>query len=294
MNKITQTRKAIIITVFIIIVVITTYLLLLFSRYMEFDEAMLKKPFVPSLIISVAPAILFWFFTKIHNLLYLNIQMILLYYDFFIMKYNKEIIVTVSYLFRIKVDEKYLLVYNSKYDMEMYQPVGGKYKIFSFGYEKLKELGVNFKGDDQMDKDKSTENDIRGIILGKNIFKFIEWFESGKGREISVEREFREELIQSKILDIKVFPYANVVFCDSKIFYKNEDPYHKKPIFKYFEVFDIKLNDQQTDFIRNLSDKKEKKYIKLSEREIKHIQSISRGVSTNHPKLADDNLSAIL
>ena len=44
-----------------------------------------------------------------------------------VIHYNKDIRFSISYLYRIKIDDKYLLIKGSK--IEQLQPVGGVYKV---------------------------------------------------------------------------------------------------------------------------------------------------------------------
>jgi len=56
-----------------------------------------------------------------------------------------------------------------------------------------------------LDVDDESFSDLRFKAKGKHVIDVIKWFEAGKDREISAEREFYEELIKPKILDTRIF-----------------------------------------------------------------------------------------
>lgn len=119
---------------------------------------------------------------------------------------SKEIRFSLSYLIRIKIPNtnRYLLVLNRRIDNQL-QPVGGVYK--RYGDNKLFE-SWGYRPDNTRNGlgiDAESEQDLRFRILGKHVIKAIKWFEEGKEREVSVDREFCEELLEPKILDAKIF-----------------------------------------------------------------------------------------
>jgi hypothetical protein len=116
---------------------------------------------------------------------------------------NRTIRLSVSYLFRIKVDEMYLLVKGKRW--RQYQPVGGVYKFSPGAKAFMDEIGA--RNDDLVRFDATSLNDLRIRIPGQNLFRFVRWFESGHSRESSPWREFYEELIKPGMLPLKDFPY---------------------------------------------------------------------------------------
>lgn len=121
---------------------------------------------------------------------------------------NTEVRLSAAYLIRIKSSEqKYLLVKNTKIPNQ-FQPVGGVYKYNDLGKQFLREL--DFRQDDGYVATKSSLNDLRIRINGKYIAKFKKWFKSKEGREITAYREFKEELIDTNILDGSIFSELNV------------------------------------------------------------------------------------
>ena len=107
---------------------------------------------------------------------------------------KKTIRVSISYIYRIKVVNKYLLVRNTH--NSKYQLVGGKYKFFSEAKPDLEKL--SYSEDNKLGVEGTRKDDIAFFIPVKNLFKFLKWFDSGNNREIDHFREFHEELLESK------------------------------------------------------------------------------------------------
>lgn len=127
---------------------------------------------------------------------------------------NKEIRVSLSYLYRIKCKDKYLLVKNRKF-AEQYQPVGGVYKSFNTASKCFNELGVHqYYG---FNYEEEFKNDLRVKVLSRNLNKFLEWFHSRQDREVDPIREFHEELISPGYLSKDVFSYFDYRFIKQKI-----------------------------------------------------------------------------
>jgi hypothetical protein len=147
------------------------------------------------------------FFTKGVTILWENKNNLSLYMKTLFWNYrNKEIRFSISYLFRIKIPNtnSYLLVLNRRINNQL-QPVGGVYK--RYGDDKLFEKW-DYMPDNKrngLDVDDESFSDLRFKVKGKHVIDVIKWFEEGKEREISAEREFFEELIKPKILDAQIF-----------------------------------------------------------------------------------------
>ena len=112
--------------------------------------------------------------------------------------------VSISYLYRIEADGKFLFVKGSRIDQ--FQPVGGVIKVDEQGKRDLQELGM--KVDTMFEADEDTATDLRIRIRGTKLLKLLKWFESRKGRECDYWREFQEELIATGILPAEAFPHV--------------------------------------------------------------------------------------
>lgn len=116
---------------------------------------------------------------------------------------SKMVRISAAYLFRIKIDGKYLLVKGSRFPH--YQPVGGVFKVSPKGQSFLATIAA--QDDDLIPIDQTSEADLRIRVRGASLSRFYSWFESRSGREDAPWREFQEELISTSIIPSNPFPY---------------------------------------------------------------------------------------
>lgn len=134
------------------------------------------------------------------------------YYKYLSLLFNKyryyyqNIRFSIAYLYRIKIDDQYLLIKGNR--IEQFQPIGGVYKYYE-SFLSLKEL-YEVKSDNPQNFCEG--NDLRIIVQGKNILNIIDWFNTRKNREVTVYREFYEELIKSEIIDLEALVRSNIEF----------------------------------------------------------------------------------
>jgi hypothetical protein len=123
---------------------------------------------------------------------------------------------SMSYQYRIKIKDKYLLVKNSNFDV--YQHVGGKYKRLPSSQAFL-QSEFDARDDIKLQTTGLMKDDFAIFIPAGKAIKFLDWFRKGKDREISHWREFYEELIQGKgsVLNPSNFPYVNYNYAGSVI-----------------------------------------------------------------------------
>lgn len=135
-----------------------------------------------------------------------NIKNLYFYYQTQILLRNKDIRISIAYLYRINVNGKYLLVKNSR--RNYFQPVGGAFKTLP-GSEKIFD-SLNVKCDRLIETENGiAKNDLRVFVKGTNVIDFIEWFNSKEDRETSPWREFCEELVAPNFLPWKEFRYID-------------------------------------------------------------------------------------
>ncbi|WP_431936997.1 hypothetical protein [Micromonospora sp. RP3T] len=116
---------------------------------------------------------------------------------------RQSIRLSISYLYRIKIDGLYLLTQGKRFNT--YIPVGGVYKYADSAKPDLDRLGI--LTDDLVPVDESSKNDLRIRVPGKNLVAFFRWFESGESRETSPWREFWEELVDEGLVSGQAFPW---------------------------------------------------------------------------------------
>jgi hypothetical protein len=190
--------------------------------------------------------------------------------------YKKKIRFSISYLYQIKVDGKYLLVKGNR--INQLQPVGGVYKRYRESFYILKNLSVS--DDDNIPIDEKSFEDLRVKVPGKNVRRFLKWYNSQLGREVSPYREFYEELIRTGLVTQKIFPYTNYLHLK-----RIQTPIHFSNHFKCYEIliaeiFMLMPDDQQKQELRNLINTPATEYFWVSESSIEKLGSdINRPIS---------------
>ena len=173
---------------------------------------------------------------------------------------------SMSYQYRIRIKDKYLLVKNTNWNL--YQHVGGKYKRNAHTAKVLTDFGS--KDDLKLSTDGRMKDDIAVFIPAENAIKFIDWFNTGKEREISHWREFYEELIDGKaqLLDPKIFPYVNYNFVGSVITpIKKGRKFNTMEILQY-DILDLLPTSEQEKYLEELLAKGDTDYIKWADAEL--------------------------
>lgn len=160
---------------------------------------------------------------------------------------NKIIRLSFSYLFKIQVDGKYLLVRGHRMKNQ-FQPIGGVYKVYDEGKSFMDKIRA--VSDTSMGNTDETD-DLRLQIKGKEYFKFWEWFKSMEDREYDPRREFEEELLDTGILPVEAFQKLKY----RKTYSHNVGVKYSQPLqtheVVYADIFEIKLSDRQKQIIRD-------------------------------------------
>lgn len=140
--------------------------------------------------------------------------------------------ISFAYLFRIKIDGKYLLVRNER-NTKKFQPVGGVYKMNDSEKNYLSE-NFNVLDDDKISIDESSRNDYRLRIKNKYLRKFVKRFDSTPNRENleNLSREFKEELVDKQIINWKKIKYKTCGRHVTEIIYS-----------KHFQIYELLLAD---------------------------------------------------
>jgi hypothetical protein len=95
--------------------------------------------------------------------------------------------ISCSYLYRIKVEDQYLLIKSRKHGK--YQPVGGNFKRNKLSHDSLNKLEIT--EDDKFTNGGRSAADLRLYIRGYRLSQFLSWYNSpDKKREVSYDREF--------------------------------------------------------------------------------------------------------
>lgn len=149
---------------------------------------------------------------------------------------SQHIRFSISGLYKIQIpnSNKYLLVLNRRIENQL-QPVGGAYKRFGDDslFNKWQYKPDNSKNG--LDVDDKSSSDLRFMVKGKNVIDVLNWFDAGVERETDPRREFIEELLDTDLLDSKVFQH---------ITHKHNRRYSKNLSWSdYFSCYEILIYD---------------------------------------------------
>ena len=137
-----------------------------------------------------------------------------------------------------------------------------------------------FQEDDEMKK--GNEKDIRGRVKGKDLRKFIQWFESRQDREITCHREFNEELINSGILDKEKFEELHYSYLGTHKTSIFTSEYYGKE-FLLADIYELELSENQKKEFSKLKENYDKNnsdinYAFVNEHEIRTRHTSKRKV----------------
>lgn len=168
---------------------------------------------------------------------------------------NSIIRISFAYLFRIQANGKYLLV-KSERKTGKFQPIGGVYKFL--GNEK-NELTERYKiiDDSKVPIDQSSRDDYRLQITNRHLRAFVKRFDKKANRERldNISREFREELINKKIVNWNQITYRVCGRHITDLFYSDHFQIYELLLADVVEL--IPTDEQKTDLIRLMENNSE-------------------------------------
>jgi hypothetical protein len=163
--------------------------------------------------------------------------------------YAKEYVrVSASYIFRIKVDGRYLLIQGQR--IPQYQPIGGVYKYYR---DEVHDIftKLDVRDDELLPIDDHSRDDVRVRLLGKNLIGFLNWFTSEKGRETTQNREFKEELVDPGFLSA-AFAHIEPRYLYTVWRPLTFSPHSQAMELMVYQVFDLRLTSVQEAELRSL------------------------------------------
>ena len=90
--------------------------------------------------------------------------------------------------------------------------------------------------------------------VGKNIKKFIKWFNKGQDRETDPYREFKEELVDGCEIDEGLFQKPSFHFVKTK--YRGiQLSFYKVDELCRFDIYELVLNKEQEKFFETIKNK---------------------------------------
>lgn len=177
---------------------------------------------------------------------------------------NQPVRLSVSYLFRIKIDNSYLLIKGKRW--AQFQPVGGVYKYIEGAKGFLNDIGA--RPDDLVRADDVSMNDLRVRIPGREILAFVRWFESGRSRETSAWREFYEELIKPGLLSLEDFPFVVTDFIRRDIRRMRFSTHARSRELLIADIYEVMPTQEQLAALRNLKSTRHPDLVWVSEDQI--------------------------
>ncbi|MGE9313215.1 hypothetical protein ACLOAU_16315 [Niabella sp. CJ426] len=170
---------------------------------------------------------------------------------------KKDIRFSMSGLYKIQIPDtnKYLLVMNRRIENQL-QPVGGSYK--RYGDDSLFNKW-GYRPDNRkngLDVDEQSASDLRFMINGKHVVDVLNWFETSRERETEPRREFKEELLDTGILDPAVFQHINQKHIRRYSKTLSWSEYFSCFEILIYDVFELLPNDDQKKALIKLSEQK--------------------------------------
>jgi len=182
--------------------------------------------------------------------------------------FNTSVRLSISYLYRIKVNDDYFLVRGLRIKNQ-FQPVGGVYKRHDSSKKIFERIGA--LDDDLFSIDESSKNDLRIRIKGRHLLQFIKWFDSERDRENCPWREFYEELIKTNIVTKDNFPYIFTRKIKRYISGVNWSDYVQSKELFIADIFEPILTDKQLLELENLKQIQSENYIFATEDQIRRL-----------------------
>ena len=195
--------------------------------------------------------------------------------------------ISFAYLYRICVDGKYLLVLNGR-NINKYQPVGGAYKCHKIEKEVLTGMDFRVCDDNFIKIDQTSMDDYRMRVPAINLIKFVKRFNKSQDRENlnNLSREFKEELINTKILKKQIFKQIKYRYCGrhyTEVRYSNYNNCYELLL---ADIVELMPDDKQLNCLRDMQSKVSDKYIWATEDEIKS-RGIIPGTKNMQEKITD-------
>lgn len=169
---------------------------------------------------------------------------------------NQDVRFSISYLIRIKIPgtSKFLLVRGHRIK-EQLQPVGGVYKKINT-FSEFRKWGYKEDCPNKGIKtDDISRDDLRFRVQGKYALDVIKWFESEKDREITFDREFEEELIDTEILDAYVFRKKSFEKISKVMKVFNYSTFHQCYEVLIYDIVEFHPTSEQEKSLKGLSEK---------------------------------------
>ncbi len=185
--------------------------------------------------------------------------------------WKQDIRVSASYLYRIKIDDIYLLIEGSRFDQM--QPIGGVFKYYESGGHELKKLGV--RDDSLIGIDDVSRGDLRVRVPARNLVGFFQWFDSERGRETDCWREFFEELVGPGYLPRDDFSWVDYEWVKRHIGRIRFSEYAKSMEILVAEIVELRPTEEQQQALLSLTGPPDAPFLWASQERIERRGAVS-------------------
>lgn len=196
--------------------------------------------------------------------------------------WRSRVRVSASYLYRIRVDNAYLLVKGKRFDQ--FQPVGGVYKAHQSSSGTRSDMKI--LDDDLLTPDEVSDGDLRVRVPGKRLVSFVRWFESGRGRENDGWREFYEELIATGILPEESFRYIKYDRIERLYRPMRYSPWAKSQELLVADILELLPTPEQIAALRHLKSGSDPRVLWASENQIRRLGAAD-GAASQTTRIAE-------
>lgn len=206
-----------------------------------------------------------------------------------ILKKNDFVRISFAYLFRIKINNKYLLVKSTR-GTQKFQPIGGAYK---FNNDEQIYLSNHFAvvNDDNIPLDTTSKNDYRLRVPVKYLKKFVKRFDKTRDRENidDLGREFKEELDLSNMNDFSSIKYR---YCGRHFTNIEFSKYFKCYEILLADIVELLPSDEQVKELQRLVDAEQDNYIFATAEEINSC-GVKAGTHNLFENIADHSFKIL-
>ncbi|MGL5595684.1 MAG: hypothetical protein ACRDDH_17250 [Cetobacterium sp.] len=154
---------------------------------------------------------------------------------------QKYIRFSIAYLFKIKINGKYLLIKGER--INQLQPIGGVYKYYDSFKNFIREWDI--KDDSGFPIDETSKHDLRVRVPISYTLKMLQWFQTKKNREFCVFRELHEELLSYDFFKDKNLNNLSIEYIKTNIQPIKYSKHFKINEILIADIFEINLTQEQ-------------------------------------------------
>ncbi len=167
---------------------------------------------------------------------------------------SRKVRVSMASLFRIYVNEKYLLIENLKHGT--ITPIGGVIKYYSGATNILEKIGATSQIEaDTESHPKKYKSELRLKFSMRYFYTFLDWFYSGQHREYDPLRELDEELFEPNSINKNEFGKITYSKYGTFRLFSAFDSANDYYLCHHFDIFTLHLSEAQIEIIKSAVEK---------------------------------------